>query len=157
MADALTTAVEDTKGLTPTQRQNLLSAGQQAARDRLKRFKDRTANVQLAQWKPLPLTLLSMVGGFGAEYVRRQLVGRATTSIRTQAVLLGLAGWGVQTLGAWSGIPALNPIGAAHASYAGALLAVSLHGTDEKPDAVRIALEGTTYKALHPKKADDRK
>lgn len=154
MADALQTAIEDTRGLTPTQRQTLVQAGLQASRDRLKRFRQRTTNAQLAQWKPLPLTLLSVAGGFGAEYVRRQLVGRATTSIRVQAVMLGLLGWGVQAAGGWSGIPALAPIGAAHASYAGVLLAVSMHGNDDKPDAVKLALEGSTYKALHPKKSD---
>lgn len=111
---------------------------------------------ELAQYRPVSLTVLSTLGGLAAEPIRRSVVGRLVTPILQQGLGLVLLGGGVQLIAGNTKypIPIGGPIGAAHCAYGGALIAIGMYGTDENPDAVKIAIEGTTYKALHPKKPE---
>lgn len=146
--------VADLKGPTPAEKRRLteiikteISAIRKPGGKRLAIMR-----AQMAQYRPIPLTVLSLAGGAVAEPIRRGLVGRVTSSCAGQAAGLILLGAGLQALGNWKKfpIPLIGPIGASHVSYGGVLLAVSLYGTKKNPDPVKLAIEGTTYKALHP-------
>lgn len=148
------------KALTPKQRQDLLPLLLTDVKEIKKPVGLRMAaqRAEIAQYKPVALTFLSSVGGAIAEPVRRNLVGRLVSPCAQQGLALIIIGGGVQYLGSNKRmqVPILGPLGAAHCSYGGALVAISLYGTEAKPDPVKLALEGTTYKALHPK-ADAKK
>src|SRR4051794_32665551 len=109
---------------------------------------------ELAQYKPVSLTILSTAGGMAAEPIRRSVIGRLVTPVIQQGLGLVVLGGAAQFLAGNKTypFPVLGPLGAAHCSYGGALISISMYGSEEHPDPVKIALEGTTYKALHPKK-----
>ena len=94
------------------------------------------------------------VGGGIAEPVRRNLVGRLTKDIRAQGLGLALLGTGVTAV--LGKVPYVREIGLGHSAVGGWLLSVSMYGSDKKPDPVKVAIEETTYKALHPTKAADK-
>lgn len=152
--------VADLKGPTPAEKRRLteiirteISAIRKPGGKRLAAMR-----AEMAQYRPIPLTVISLAGGALAEPIRRGLVGRITSNVAGQGVGLVVLGAGLQALGAWKKfpIPLIGPIGASHVSYGGVLLAVSLYGTKKNPDPLKLALEGTTYKALHPTpKTDD--
>jgi hypothetical protein len=151
--------VADLKGPTPTEKKRLTEIIKTEISNIRKPGGKRIALLrsQMAQYRPVPLTLLSLVGGAVAEPIRRNIVGRLTSSCAGQAAGLLVLGSGLQLLGNWKKypIPVIGPVGAAHVSYAGVLLAVSLYGTKKNPDALKLAIEGTSYKALHPAPKDD--
>lgn len=107
---------------------------------------------ELAQFRPVSLTLLTSLGGGIAEPVRRNLVGRFVTKCGQQGAALILLGGGFQWLGKYLQYPVLGPVGAAHCAYGGALVSASLYGSKDEPDPVVVAIEGTAYKSLHPAK-----
>lgn len=151
--------VADLKGPTPTEKKRLteilkteIAAIRKPGGKRLALLR-----TQMAQYRPIPLTILSGLGGIVAEPIRRNIIGRLTSSVQGQAAGMLVLGGGLQLLGSWKKypIPVIGPIGAAHVSYAGVLLAVSFYGTKKNPDPLKLALEGTTYKALHPAPKED--
>lgn len=166
MANGATSAVELVRGfsdLSPTKREKLADEVSEAQRrekaERNLRLKNKAKSVGLAVVKPLPNTLLSTGGGLAAEFVRREGIGRYTDKINGQIAGLVAAGVVVQIVGnlpksgPWM-LPgkALAQIGAAHCALAGAMIYAAAKDKKDSPDPMKIALEGTSYKALHPDK-----
>lgn len=126
----------------------------------LARAKMIAIRVKDAVRSPLANTAVSFIGGAGAEYVRRDLVGRVTEKLSGQVVGLLAVGITVQVVG---NIPkgkspwvlpgaAFAQVGAAHVALAGALSYAALKDKKDNPDVMKIAFEGTSYKHLHPDK-----
>lgn len=159
-SEAIQETLSEVKSLTPTERNKLAGSLLTTITDIKKPVALRAAamRAEMAQYMPVPLTLVSALGGLLAEPVRRSVVGRLVTPVVQQGLgLIGL-GFGLQWLGKIKGyeIPLVGPVGAAHVAYGGALISVGFYGSKKNPDPVKLALEGTTYKALNPdKKADD--
>lgn len=159
-SEAIQETLADVKSLTPTERTKLGASLLTTITDIKKPVALRAAamRAEMAQYMPVPLTIVSSLGGLLAEPVRRSLVGRLVTPVVQQGLALIGLGFGLQWLGKVKGyeIPLVGPIGAAHAAYGGALISIGFYGTKKNPDPVKLALEGTTYKALNPDpKADE--
>lgn len=146
-------AVNQLTKIPPKQRERLITLNTELLKDASRRVRARSA-VAAAKVSNNTLAVagLNVVGGAAAELVRRNLVGRVVKDARGQgAALIGMG-----ALAVWGGkkVPFLREIGAAHCAVGAAVLTSALHGSEEKMDPVRFALEATTYKAKHPAKKD---
>lgn len=153
MPNELEKAAEDL-GLTKRQTETIVEAGEkqkltlkQRGRLLLKGREERRAKLQRGTFGQL---LGSAVGGMLVEFNRRSLTGRWTEKINSQALSLVAEGLIINAGARWAGIPFADLIGNSHTTMGAWLLTVGQYGTKDKPDAVRVAIEGTTYAALHP-------
>lgn len=117
-------------------------------------IRSRVENAKASLVESAKSSVAVAVGGGIAEPVRRNLVGRLTKDIRAQGLGLALFGTGVTAV--LGKVPYVREIGLGHSAVGGWLLSVSMYGSDKKPDPVKVAIEETTYKALHPTKAADK-
>ena len=117
-------------------------------------IRSRVENAKASLVESAKSSVAVAVGGGIAEPVRRNLVGRLTKDIRAQGLGLALLGTGVTAV--LGKVPYVREIGLGHSAVGGWLLSVSMYGSDKKPDPVKVAIEETTYKALHPTKAADK-
>lgn len=117
-------------------------------------IRSRVENAKTSLIESAKSSVAVAVGGGIAEPVRRNLVGRLTKDIRAQGLGLALLGTGVTAV--LGKVPYVREIGLGHSAVGGWLLSVSMYGSDKKPDPVKVAIEETTYKALHPTKAADK-
>lgn len=117
-------------------------------------IRSRVENAKASLIESAKSSVAVAVGGGIAEPVRRNLVGRLTKDIRAQGLGLALLGTGVTAV--LGKVPYVREIGLGHSAVGGWLLSVSMYGSDKKPDPVKVAIEETTYKALHPTKAADK-
>jgi hypothetical protein len=154
--DPFEDAVNQLDKVPPKQRQRLITINTELVKDAASRVRQKTAALQAkASSSTVTAVGLSVIGGAGAEIVRRNLIGRVVKDARAQGagliVLGGLVTWGGKK------IPFLREIGAAHCAVGAAVMTSALHGSEDKKDPVRFALEETTYKAKHPPKKDESK
>lgn len=146
-------AVNQLTKIPPKQRERLITLNTELVKGATKRLRMRSeAAAAKVSGSTLAVAGLNVVGGAGAELVRRNVIGRVVKDARGQGAALIAMG----ALAVWGGkkVPFLREIGSAHCAVGAAVMTASLHGSDDKMDPVRFALEQTTYKAKHPPKKE---
>jgi hypothetical protein len=118
---------------------------------RARRLADSKKSAYMKQYRPIVSTITTTAGGFLAETVRRKLLGKFVSDPLLQGVGLILAGGAVNYIG-FKYIPYLAGIGSGHIGLGGAIVATRFYHSEKKPDALYIAYEGTTTKAIEKAK-----
>ena len=141
--------------LTPSVREKLKAGISDYFTDasgiRARRLADGKKSAALRQYRPIVSTISTTAGGFLAETVRRKLLGKFVSDPLLQGLGLIVAGGAVNFLG-YKYIPYLAGIGSGHIGLGGAILATRFYHSEKKPDALYIAYEGTTTRAIEKAK-----
>lgn len=156
MAETAIEAAVEQAAVPPKVKLRIMEAAKEDAREIRSVARRGLERAKLGTVAVLKKSVVVSVGGFIAEPVRRQLIGRFVGK-GLPAQGFGLIGLGllVNAGAASFGVPYVPGIGDAHIAVGSWILSNSLmYDSKDKRDALAVGLEETTYIAKHPKKSD---